>query len=552
MMTKCSYIDDYIADIRSGKIKASKELIQATYYIENKLSSDDVFIDIPKIEKAIELIERYFEMKLLPWELFIIALVHCYYKSTDSVVFDEFFIMMGRGNGKNGFISGLAWYLTTHYHGIKGYNVDIIANSEDQAKTSFDDIYSMLERTWDKSKKFFYKSKVEIRNLKTGSYIKYNTSNARTKDGKRSACLIFDERHEYEDSKNIGVFSSGFGKRKHSRIFSITTNGYVRGGVLDDDLRLAQDVLSGRITNIGLCPLIYKMDSDEECNNPDLWEKANPSLPYFPELRKQMEKDFIKKEYDKQTELDFYTKRMNLPRSDQEVQITEWENIAATNKPIPDLEGKPCTVGIDYATLNDWAAVNLHFIVEGIRYDINHAWICTHSKDLKRLKCPWQQWAVDGLLTVVDEREISPDLIAEWIAEKAKSYVIKKLFLDNNKYALLKKSLRSIGFDDDVHDNIKCIRPNDIMKTIPVITSVFTNQLFVWGDNPVLRWAAWNTKLERRGAKEGTDTGNFYYAKIESKSRKNDPWMALVHSMVGEDLLISEQTTYYDLPVISL
>ena len=180
MATKCKYIDGYIADIREGRVKASKELHLATGYIERKLDNPDVYIDEDKIDAAIELIERYFCMTLLPWELFVLALVHCYYYSSDMVVFDEFFIMMGRGNGKNGFISALAWYLTTPYHGIKGYNVDIIANSEDQAKTSFEDIYEMLTRTWEKSKRFFYKSKEEIRNLRTGSYIKYNTSNART------------------------------------------------------------------------------------------------------------------------------------------------------------------------------------------------------------------------------------------------------------------------------------------------------------------------------------------------------------------------------------
>ena len=97
---------------------------------------------------------------------------------------------MGRGNGKNGFISPVAWYLTTQYHGVKAYNVDIIANSEDQAGTSFGDVYEMLDRTWLKSKNFFYKSKEKIVNLRTNSYIKFNTSNARTKDGKRTACLI--------------------------------------------------------------------------------------------------------------------------------------------------------------------------------------------------------------------------------------------------------------------------------------------------------------------------------------------------------------------------
>ena len=550
-MTKCKYIDDYMQAIRSGQVKASKELHQAMDYIEHKLSTPaDVLIDTEKTEKAIELIERYFEMTLLPWERFIIALVHCYYRQTDTVVFNEFFIMMGRGNGKNGFISGLAWYLTTKYHGIKGYNVDIIANSEDQAETSFNDIYTMLEDTWAKSKRFFYKSKEIIQNLNTRSYIKYNTSNARTKDGKRSACLIFDEEHEYENSKNIGVFQSGFGKRKHSRIFKITTNGYVRDGVLDDDLRLAHDVLSGDITELGLCPLIYKMDSDEEVSHPELWEKANPSLPYFPELKKEMDSEYIKMKYDRQTYLDFWTKRMNLPRSGEETPVTEEENIKATNRPVPDLTGKSCVAGIDYAAINDFASANLHFKVDGVRYDINHSWLCKHSRDINRLKIPWEDWVKNGWLTLVDEKEINPDLIADWIAEQATKYNIKKLALDNNKYTLVTRSLRNVGFDRDIYKNVVCIRPNDIMRTIPVIESAFTNQSFVWGDYPPLRWAVRNTKREARGRKEGTDTGNFYYAKIEAKARKTDPWMAVVHGMCIEDVLEESESTYDDIPVI--
>lgn len=546
-MTKCKYIDDYMQAIRAGEIKASKELHQAMDYIERKLSIPyDVRIDTDKTEKAIELIERYFEMTLLPWERFIIALVHCYYRQNDTVVFDEFFIMMGRGNGKNGFISGLAWYLTTKYHGVKGYNVDIIANSEDQAQTSFNDIYSMLNSTWTRSKKWFYKSKVEILNLNTQSYIKYNTSNARTKDGKRSACLIFDEEHEYENSKTIGVFQSGFGKRKHSRIFKITTNGYIRDGVLDEDLRLAHDVLNDPTMNLGLCPLIYKMNSFEECDNPELWEQACPSINYFPELKKQMEKEFVQKQYINQIRLDFYTKRMNLPMSGEETPVTEEENVKATNRPIPDLTGKSCVASIDYAAINDFASVNLHFKVDGVRYDINHSWLCLHSKDLNRLKIPWEEWAEKGWLTLVDEKEINPDLIAEWIAEQAQKYDIKKLSMDNNRYALVTRSLRNVGFDRDVYKNVVCIRPNDIMKTIPVIESAFTNQLFAWGDYPPLRWAVRNTKKEARGRKEGTDTGNFYYAKIESKSRKTDPWMAVVHGMCIENELDDGAEVIYD------
>lgn len=533
-MTKCKYIDTYISAIRSGEIPASKEMHQACDLIENKLNDSDVFIDTEKIEKAIELIERYFKMTLLLWERFIISLIHCYYKSNDTVVFSEFFIEMGRGNGKNGFISCVTWYLTTKYHGIQGYNIDIIANSEEQAKTSFEDIYEMLKNTWSKSKLFFYKTKEKIISLKTKSYIKYNSSNARTKDGKRSACLIFDEIHEYENTATIQVFRSGFGKRKHSRIFYITTNGYVRDGVLDEQLRIAHDVLNGMINSSSLCPLIYKLDNEQEAQDKNMWVKANPSLPYFPELMKEIEKSYIEKDYDKSVESDLYTKRFNLPRNNTEIAVTDYENVKATNKPLPNMKGWTCIAGIDYAELSDWAAVNLHFKKGNMRYDINHAWICLQSKTLHRVKVPWQQWAEAGLVTPVDDVGIHPDLLVEWIRRHMSLYNIKAVALDNHRFALVADSLMKIGFDPKDRNNVKLVRPSDIMQVEPVIQECFNRNLFTWGDSPHLRWAVSNTKRVRSSRSIGVDTGNFIYAKIEAKSRKTDPFMALVAAMTCE------------------
>lgn len=533
-MTNCKLIDDYISEIRSGNTPASKELHQACDYIENKLSDPDVLIDSTKAEKAIALIEKYFKMTLFPWERFIIALIHCYYKSSDTVVFSEYLIMMGRGNGKNGFISGVAWYLTTANHGISGYNVDIIANSEDQAKTSFEDVYQMLDDNWGKMKRFFYKTKEIITSLRTRSYIKYNASNARTKDGKRSACLIFDEIHEYQNSDTIKVFRSGFGKRKHSREFYITTNGYVRDGVLDDRLRIAHDVLNGDIKQTRLCPLLYKLDGEDEAKDKSNWIKANPSLPYIPTLLLEIEKNWTEKEYDATIASDLYTKRFNLPKSNGELAVTEYENIKRTNRTLPDMKGWACIAGIDYAELSDWAAVNLHFRHGEQRYDINHAWVCLQSKTLHRIKAPWRQWAERGLVTPVDDVGIHPDLLTEWIWERMKKYQIKMIALDGYRFALVSDSLAKIGFDPKERKNVKLVRPSDIMQVEPVIQECFNRGLFTWGDVPHLRWATNNTKRVRSSRTIGTDTGNFIYAKIEAKSRKTDPFMALVASMTCE------------------
>ena len=551
-MTKCKYIDDYINAIESGSIRASKEMRQACEYIKRKLDNPDVFIDAEKTEKAIQLIEKYFEIKLFPWETFVIGLIHCYYKSTDTVVFSEFLIMMGRGNGKNGFISSVVWYLTTKYHGVKEYNVDIIANNEEQAKTSFEDVYNMLDRTWVKSKRFFYKTKEIIRNLNTQSYIKYNTSNAKTKDGKRSACLVFDEIHEYQNNDAIKVFRSGFGKRKHSRIFYITTNGYVREGVLDERLRIAHDVLNGDITESRLCPLIYKLDSESEAEDKYNWEKANPSLPYLPTLQLEMEQNWIDKDYDQSVKLDLYTKRFNLPKNGQEIAVTEYANIKATNKPLPALDRWACTVGIDYAEITDWAAVNIHFRQGSDRYDINHAWVCRDSSTLSRIRAPWRDWVDRGLITFVDDVSINPDLIAEYIAEAGQRYIIKMLGMDNFRWTLMSESLKKIGFEANDKKRVKLIRPSDIMQVDPVIQECFSRGYFIWGDNPCLRWAVNNAKRVRSGKRDGTDTGNYYYAKIEGKSRKTDPFMALVASMVCESALGSGTTALPKIGAIKL
>ena len=90
------YIDSYMDKVRSGEILASSDLIKAMDLIENRLDDPDVEIRSDMIEKADELITRYF-YKFFDWELFVLALVHCYYKSTDTVVFDEF---ASDGNGQ--------------------------------------------------------------------------------------------------------------------------------------------------------------------------------------------------------------------------------------------------------------------------------------------------------------------------------------------------------------------------------------------------------------------------------------------------------------------
>ena len=519
------FIDGYIDGVRSGAIPACKELKQAMGYIEEKLDDPDVIIRGDMIDKAVELIERYFEFKLLDWELFVIALVHCYYKSRDTVVFSEFLIVMGRGNGKNGFISPLAWYLTTHYHGVKKYNVDIVANAEDQAKTSFEDVYEVLENHWTKLKKFFYRSKQLIVNLKTNSYIKYNTSNARTKDGKRTGCLIFDEIHEYENWDLIKVFQSGFGKKKHSRTFYITTQGYVRGGVLDEQLDLAQRILSGEIKNLRMLPLIYKLDGKEEAKDPANWPKAAPSYKYFPILQEEMREEFTKMQYQPHMAIEFMTKRMNLPAQDNFIVVAPWEKIQATNQPTPlnELEGLQCIGALDYARTTDFASCGLLFKYGGKRYWIEHTFVChlALKVESRPIKFPVQEMVDRGLITIIYRDNISAQDIAGWFLKQAKKYLIKNIYCDEYRKSLLEAEFQKVGLP------LETVRSGPIThaKVAPLVEQSFAEETLVFGDNPTMRWYTNNTCIEV------DKKGNTTYLKIEPKTRKTDGFFALMHAL---------------------
>ena len=201
------------------------------------------------------------------------------------------------------------------------------------------------------------------------------------------------------------------------------------------------------------------------------------------------------------------------------------------------MTGWKCIVSLDYAELSDWAAVNLHFRRGEKRFDINHAWICKQSKTLHRVRAPWQKWVEEGHCTLVDDVSIHPKLLAQYIRDAKKKYQIKMLAMDHFRWTLVSDAMKEIGFDARDKSKVRLIRPSDIMQIEPVIQECFDRELYYWGNNPCLRWSVNNTKRVRSSKKQGVDTGNFIYAKIEAKSRKTDPFMALVAGMVVEQEL---------------
>jgi phage terminase large subunit-like protein len=460
--------------------------------------------------------------------------------------FSELFVLCGRGTGKNGFLAYLAFCMLSPANDIPYYFVDICANSEDQAKTSFDDLYNIMEdpRNTKKLSKFFHWTKEEIVCNKTRSKLKYRTNNPKGKDGLRSGAVFFDEIHAYENWENINVFTTGLGKKPHPRKVYVTTNGDIREGPLDQLIDKSKQILNGEIPDNGFLPFICKLDSEDEVHDPDNWEKANPSLPYLPTLQDEMKREYADYKLDPVINNAFMTKRMNIPQGRKDTEVASWENILKTNGELPDLTGKSCVLGIDFSKTTDFVSAFLLFKEKEAYYGIHHSWFCTASNDKHRIKIPLDQMAERGLLTIVNDVEINPDLIAQWVDQQKYQYNIEKIAIDSFRYSLLSRSLREVGFDA-ADKLVKLVRPSDIMFIQPKINSLFVSNKITWGDDPLMRWFTNNTKLEP------APNGNFKYGKIEPKSRKTDGFMAFVAAMTLEDEL-PEAIDFEALPVILL
>ncbi len=540
---------EYIELVESDNPRACPEQHALVALVRRAFETEDLRVETDRLEKYLGL-QKYFPFDLFPWEKFLFALWNCTYTAQGRPRWKTVLCMVARGAGKDGYIAFDSACSISPYNPVSHYNVDICALNEDQATRPSKDLVEVLETPKYEAKlnRHYYHTKEIIQGRKNKGVMTGRTNNPKGRDGMRSGKIDFNEVHAYENYDNIKVFMTGLGKRGDPRVGYFTSNGEVSDGPLDDKLAQARRILFEAEPDGGMLPFICCLQSRDQVHDPANWYMANPSLAYLPILLQETEDEYREWLEHPEQNGDFLTKRMGLRAGQKEISVTDYEKVKATNRPLPDLRGWTCIVGVDYAELSDWAAVNLHFRRGSERFDLNHAWICAQSKTLPRVKAPWKSWAEAGHCTVVEDVSIHPDLLADYVRRAGQRYNLKLLCMDHYRWTLVSESFKKIGFDANDKSRVKLVRPSDIMQVEPVIQECFDRGLFIWGDNPCLRWSVNNTKRVRSSKKLGVDTGNFIYAKIEAKSRKTDPWMALVASMVGEPVLGAGQVL--DMPPI--
>ncbi|WP_242223632.1 terminase TerL endonuclease subunit [Bacillus cereus group sp. BfR-BA-01380] len=540
-MIRKKYVDEYIELYRTGNIKFNKERELLIEYLEKYvLSRDDLYFDDEMIENCIRFGEKWY-FPLQSFQKFLIAFVFLFYKKNGRVFYRKFLWMLGRGGGKNGLMSVIIHFLISELHGIPEYNISVVANSEEQAKTSPDEVKKTVRRH-ETLKKAFKATETQTTSKSTGSIVKFRTSNGDTKDGLRDGAVMFDEIHQYESNKDVRVHISGLGKKKNPREFYIGTDGYVRDGFLDKLKEKAMKVLNGEARPNAIFPFICKLNDEKEVDDLDNWELANPMLSkplseYAEGLLETIKEEYEDLEDDPSNREEFMTKRMNLPVTNLERSVAKWEEIIATNRPFPDLYGQECIGALDFASIRDFAACGLLFRKDGGYIFKTHSFVRKEFVDIyygyskkagefkKQKFAPIKEWEEQGLLTVVDEPTIDPTHIVNWFVEMREKYGIKKIIADNFRMEAIRPLLVAEGFEIEVIRNPKAIHS----LLAPRIEMAFANHQIIFDDNPLMRWYTQNVLVVIKG------DGNKVYEKKEPVRRKTDGFQCFVHALYRAD-----------------
>ena len=543
------FVETFINQYKNGEIILNEDRIKLIEWLENDiLTRDDIYFDDKQINNFDKFAAKwYFELR--NFQKFLSAFIFLKYKEDDSLVFDEFFLYMARGAGKNGFLSALSNYFISELHGIPFYSVSIVANSEKQAQTSFKEVYNVIDMN-EPLQAHFIHQKAKIESVATKAELNFHTSNAATKDGGREGVIIYDEVHQYENGEIVDVFSGGLGKVQHPREFFIGTDGFVRDGFIDKLKERSRNILNRDVPleDDSLFPFMCCIDNEDEMHDSSIWQKANPMFhepmsEYARGLFSKVKKQYSKLQNDPSAYENFITKRMNLPKVNLEKSVTSWENILRTNQEydLDELKRKACIGSIDYASVRDFTSCGLFFKYKEkyiIPKELTKTFVCKpfadkhyaysgvksegNNKKETRKFAPIREWEQEGLIEVVKRETMNPIDVVQWFVDRRnEGWNIIKIIGDNFRMEILRPLFEQNGFEVEV------IRNPDAASALlaPKIEIAFEEGNIVFGDNSLMRWNINNVlvKLNARGEKT--------YKKKEEIKRKTDSFMMFLYAM---------------------
>jgi len=245
-----------------------------------------------------------------------------------------------------------------------------------------------------------------IHNKANSGFIKKVSTEASNTEGKHTHCAVIDEVHLFPSSEPIDSIQSGMAARDQPLSYLITTAGFNLAGPCYAIRENAILVLAGIKTDETLFAIINTIDKGDDWKDRAVWGKSNPQIGITPSW------EFLEGEFSDainlggEKEVSFKTKHLNIWVGSSETWIPDeiWQ-ACPSRIDEESLIGRPCYVGLDFASVADFTAACLLFPPD------------TDSEDGEYI-LKWFFWIPEDVLKI-RSRDF-PD-IAKWVVPKRKN-----------------------------------------------------------------------------------------------------------------------------------
>ncbi|MBL4621011.1 MAG: terminase large subunit [Immundisolibacteraceae bacterium] len=428
-------------------------------------------------------------IELSPWQLFCTAMMFGWKNEKGFRRFRTAYIEVARKNGKSTWMSGIALYLLLGDL-ESGAEVYAVATKKDQAKIIFNDSVRMVKKSPELRKIIKSRTNILSRDL-IDSIFKPLGQDSDTEDGLNVHGALVDELHAHKSSEMWDVMDSATGSRNESLIIAVTTAGVQRTCFCYDKRTYIANILQGVFEDPTVFGIIYTLDEEDDCFDPDVWNKANPNLGVSVLLDDMIRLSTTAKN-SINDKINFLVKKLNIWVNSAK----SWIDLIAWGKckrdfSIEDLRGRTCYLGIDLSSKIDFSAVAYLFP------PINNEkhWHCFVDyyypednilKRQKETKVPLSVWAEQGHIKLIPGSIINYQYIEDDIEKRSEQFNIQSIGYDPYNATQLSFKLDEAGFEvKPVRQGIKTL--NEPCKELE---GLITSGYLLHNDNPVLNWNA--------------------------------------------------------------
>lgn len=534
-----NYIRLYWQKIQSGEIVVGKRLRQQYQKLVDELDNprDPWVFDLEKANRPIEFIEMFCRHSKGKWigqpvrlELFqkakfqaIFGFVH---KETGLRRCREVLTIEGRKNGKSTEMAALGLYMLVG-DGEGGPEVYTVATKRDQARIVFTEATNMVAQS-PALRKYIKKRKTDLYFPMAFGKFEPLASESNSLDGLNSHCVIIDELHAIKDRNLYDVMKQSMVARQQPLLAMITTAGFVRECIYDDQYEYACRVLDGVVEDERFLAFIYELDDRSEWTDFRAWEKANPGLgtiKSYEELAANVERA--------KNDLNFLptvlTKDFNVRETVAGTWLTfEQANNEATYN-LEDLRDTYGIGGVDLGATTDLTSAAVIIMRPGDPnlYVISHSFMPEENVEQrsKEDKVPYDRWVERGLITPSPGNRVDYRYVTDWFMKLHTEYGISCYWVGYDSWnspAWVEDMETRLGYEKGQNLLPVIMGAKTLSAPMKELKADLAAKRINYGNNPVLKWALTNLAVEV------DKNENIRPVKGQNKRQRIDPAVALI------------------------